>query len=468
MLRFHPAGAVVGFLFACVGVCLGASVSHAAGAAPAAGAATAASGGSAAATARRTCDASVLPDCAALASAPLDARGQLGFGTPRDGGAIFNGQAYWSALDSKDEKVRKAVADAQEKLMTLSPSHEARAKKIADETRKKAIDLLKLRLPESPERTLLIERLNAVKIETFLQPPDTCGVEAVPAGFPNLGYSAHTNTLYICAAATNVTERQLIRLLTHELGHVISPCMAQTKQFKVDKEQLFRGPVVQCSSDLYYDDEGNQTGPDDTTAMMMTFRPDRIVEHELNPTLKKLAHCGIITEIPNSSVSSSEVFNETKSCLLKKFRPSLEMSAAFKLARATGKTSAQAAAQLHESSGDVCAADVEEAFADSFGASLLGQIALEKNWTEKDLQIATLDQTGFNCYEESHERVQMPQYELASMRIKAILNNPETANRLRCELPKDANLCPLKFSGEAGAATGAGAKSPAKKAGAVQ
>jgi hypothetical protein len=443
VLRFHPAGAAAGFLFACVGTSVGACVSICVIiclVAPA----------SSAATAPRTCDASALPDCAALASAPLDARGQLGFGTPRDGGAIFNGQAYWNAVDSKDEKVRKAVVDAQAKLMTNSPAHETRAKKIADETRKKAIDFIKMRLPESPERALLIERLTAVKIETFPQPPDLCGIESVPAGFPNLGYSSHTNTLSICTPATNITERQLVRMLAHEFGHVISPCMAQTKQYTLDKDQLFPGPLVECSKDFFYDDDGNRVGPEETIQQLLDYQPDRIVSRELNPTLEKLLGCGIIKEIPNSSVPSSEAFAETKSCLLKKFEPSLERSPAFKLARTSGKTPTQAAAQLHASGDDVCAADVEEAFADSFSASLLGQIALERNWSEKDLQVATLDQTAFNCYEESHGRAQMLQYELASMRIKALLNDPETAKRLRCEIPKDANLCPMKFSSARG------------------
>jgi len=425
VLRLLTAGAVVGFFFA------GSTVAHAA---PTASKTT------------RTCDASVLPDCDALAKAPLDARGQLSFGTPRDGGAIFNSQAYWSNLRSADQKVRKAVADAQTKLMESSPAKEARARAVAEKVRAKAIDLLKMRLPDSPERALLIDRLTSVTIDTSTNPFDTCGPQAVPKGFPNLGYSAQTHTVYICTAATNTTEDQLVHSLTHELGHVISPCMAQSKAYKVDRDQLFRGPLVECSNSFYYDDDGNPVDPDDSVMTLVAFQPERIVQRQLNPSFQKLLGCGILKEVPKSSVPSSEVFSETKSCLLKKFRPALEQTDAFKLARVTGASTSQLLDKFHASGEDVCASDFDESFADSFGASLMGQIALERNWSENDLQIAVLLETGFSCYEKTHGRVLMGQYELASMRIKAALNNEETAKRLRCEVPKDANLCPLKFS----------------------
>jgi hypothetical protein len=394
----------------------------------------------------RKCDASLLPDCNALSIAPLDARGQLGFGTPRDGGAIFNGAGYWDARDSKNPKVVKALADAQTALMLSSPAHEARARQIADSLRKKAVDFLKAHTPESPERATLIARLNSIAIDTTTNPPDTCGEEQVPRGFPNLGYSKHRNTLYICTPATNVTEPQLVAGLAHELGHVISPCAMSLKVYTVDKEQLYKGPLAECSSSFFYDENGDPGAVDPDVNMLMMYQPPAIIEHDLNPTFAKLKDCKVISASPQLSLTASNTFSETRACLLKKFQSLLEQSDAFHLARSRGLTPTQASAQMKASGDDICAADVEESFADSFGASLLGQVATDKGWSEKDVQLAALDKTAFSCYESSHGRIQNFQYELGSARIRTLLGDSQTSAIMRCEIPKNANLCPLKFS----------------------
>ena len=399
------------------------------------------------APAQSKCDASILPSCDALAAAPIDARKQLGFGTPRDGGVIFNSQAYWANDNSTDEKLRKSMRLAQDELMKRSPAREKRAYQFADTTRKKAIDFLKQHSPDSPERKILIDRLNSVTIDTTSNPPDTCGPDAVPKGFPNLGYSAHTNTLYICTPATNLTETQLVQALTHELGHVVSPCMAQSKVYKVDREQLFPGPLAECVNPEGSPD-GDSYRPDESASTLLAYQPAQIIERQLDSTLESLKNCSlkILTEIPGSSVPSSETFASTKACLLKKLRPSLEQSEAFKLARTLGQTPEQAFAHLKASNEDVCTEDFEESFADSFSASFLGQIAADRNWSANDLKIANLDLSGFACYEQSHGRIQKAQYDMASVRIRNILSDPQTAAKLRCEIPKDTDRCELKFS----------------------
>ncbi len=397
-------------------------------------------------SALRTCNASVLPDCETLLRAPLDARGTSGLGVPKDGGIIYNGASSWKIGPIERPQILSANEQTFKTLIKAAPARTSKAQTTADRVRKQAIDFLKSKSPESAERAALIARLSSMKINSASQLDETCGSETLP-GYPNTSYSALENTLHICVAATNVTETQLIRALTHEMGHVISPCVAQSKIYSLDESRLASAELGQCDESFSKFDENGQLREElnPTVSQILDYRPKQMVVTKPNRDIAKLAGCGILKEEPKLTTATYETFSETASCLETQFQSSFENSDEFRAALVeNGLSKAKARAQLGATHSAICQADFEEAFADRFGASLLGHIS--HSWTLVDFQIAALPFAAMTCSEDQGRPLLMSQYEPAKTRLTTLFSEPSISERINCRAAPTPPTCPLRFS----------------------
>lgn len=420
----------------------------------------------------RVCDSSVLTPCGDLAKAPLNAShdNTLKLPVPKDGGAIFNLLALYMNVDSKDPAKKAALATQLSKMMVVSTDRQKQALATAERVRRAAIKMIAAGTPSADQQSL-ITRLNLIKIDVTTNPHDLC-MKDVQAGSPNAGYDDETHALFICTAATNITETQLIHILGHEFGHSVSPCMSSTVLYEMKKDSLYPGPLSACMPDYFPSESGSETAgesgedapaaPPKKTDQVL----DRLIQNKNEyailpaglPIVKELVACGIAKAVPKTQPQPSTVFHSTMLCLDALY--SSRYNAAIKLDTDQRRvlndrlSVADAKAAAKAASPAQCERVVEEHFADSFEAKLVGQIAHEPPWSTADFQTAFLEKQAYVCKllqipESQRNGSEDPRYPSALVRAQTVMDDPSIRDLMTCEQPTDMKHCPLKISGEA-------------------
>lgn len=411
------------------------------------------------------CDASMLPSCEKLAAAHLDAShdvAALGLPVPRDGGAVFNAFNYSVNLN-KSPQADVQLSAAQTALMRDPGLRSGEANAIAEDVRRAAISMVTNgALTSSPEQKALISRLSSVTIDIDTNPPDLCGEKAAPRGFPEAAYDPATHTLFICRAAQNITEKQLVHTLAHEFGHSVSPCKEQQTLYKFNSEKLYEAVLHECFPNYFSVEHPEETVPNAEMKLIYQQRPAYAIRGKYSRDFKDALDCGIVAPVANSSFKNPVLFKLTEACLIQKHaraRTTRLDDAASQQSIARHISTARARASEAAATPPECESPVEENFADSFEAKLIGQIATnpewrkghpEATWKSGDYAEAILEKAGYACAAARNPAaVEDPRYPKAHDRVETILDDPTTRKIMGCERPRDTKLCPLEFGSNA-------------------
>ncbi len=428
----------------------------------------------------RICDSSILTDCTDLASAHLDAShdSSLHFQIPKDGGAIINELAYWVQVSSKNNAKKTEFALEQLKLNKASPARVKLALVTAERVRQAAITAVENgERPDawSSEQKNLLARLRLLKIDPFENPHEVCGESQSPAGFANAGYVHETHTMYICAGAINATETQLISILGHEFGHVVSPCSMATTLFKMDSNRLLTDRLTKCMPQ--YIATGDKLAIEDDQFLNRWLRNKNqyaVVSTSL-PIIKKLVACGIAKTAAKGPVQVPNFFGKTLTCLTQLYSPQYLKyvnDQGWQQSVAQGVSLEKGRSYVAALMSPQCTNIVEENFAESFKAMIVANVARDSHWSASDYQIAFLEMQGYNCALRqlpAGGRYEGEDYPKTEIRTMTVMNDPLTRVTLNCHIPKNAKLCPLIIGGAAVSTltTTPQRQPPSKPAGAV-
>ncbi len=428
------------------------------------------------APARRTCDESVMPSCEVLAKAPLDASKdpKTGFTHPRDGGAIFNLTGFYSHKDS-DIGISDAELQPQvDALSAVAPKRRDISLAVMEKVRlavmatvlngtvqltdQEAKNLASFSksgkwagtgIVPTAEQLQLIHRLQTVGFKAAAEGEFACSRD-FPEAFPNAAYEPKSHTVLICAGLFNVTEPQIVGIVSHELGHVIDPCTSMGSVFRLDQGKE-RKDYVDCDPDLFAMPEEHPT--DDQHALENVLRTNSgyAVGESSEIYFKKLTGCRKVgaTEEPNSSVARPSLFASTMSCLTKgnekNYNDEVNMYSLGKVKN--GQVTEEIKRQVRSELRPSCQPRVQEQFADSLAAHIVSEWSEAKSWPAQSIKAAFMMQQGFACLGKKSPSYEPQGYPVGHIRLLTTLNEPSIARKLSCQPSTDPLLCPLQISG---------------------
>ncbi len=134
-------------------------------------------------------------------------------------------------------------ATANENLIRELPSGKKQlAEKYFEFAKKRVISLIRNGLDEtslSQADQRIVRKITSVKLIEFDPKSDLYEQECIP-GLPNAFYRPHDNTVTLCPATYFLSESAIIQIVSHEIGHAISPCLSQFGTYEIVSSKLVK------------------------------------------------------------------------------------------------------------------------------------------------------------------------------------------------------------------------------------
>ena len=417
----------------------------------------------------QACDVAVYfkgKSCAELKRSPVNAALDKSLGLPayQDGSVVFNAVAAFKDFDPKNllgSYINNKSTDLKS-IANPSPAQVRNALRTAENIRTSAIDLITLGVRDpklwTPEQTALVGRLQTVKFIMISNDDPACDSPAAPLGTPNAQYRFAIHSVALCPSAAKLAEPALFNILSHELGHVVQPCSQTYPIYKTKPGRLTRAELANCSDDFVASNaEDAEPATELQKALADAVERDAtyMVDQDRGEVFPKLVKCGIIEPalMASSSLSARRpsrlpssrtggLMDETESCIENLYREK------------SSKTPDVAA---------ICLSKVQEHFADSFAARLVGQIALDHQWNESQVRVTAFEYATESCTERSWHLGINPDYPSMATRVQVLSNDPALASKLGCaDAPASKSLCPLQLNNAGASSNHAMKKAPAK------
>jgi hypothetical protein len=414
--------------------------------------------------AERTCSADVIATCAQLDAAALDAAGDKGLGFPKSqiGEVTLNAYAYLKTFGTPSEA---NVLETFKRMKPASPKQKQKAMEMAGKIKKQAmalilglgdLDLVKDKYTEAEKKTwtseqrALFERLDTLHIKPAPSGDEACKLSAA---LPNAFYDQDTHTIRICEFTFKQNSQYIAHMLSHEIGHVVSPCANSLSLYRIEKAMGDDDAVASCDSNFVPRNELSRTPSTQESRYISSLRESN-ASHFVNDSWmsfpKELEKCGLATEEDASRTPNTQLFASAKSCIEKKtwriYENKYRALAAIKAQQM--KTSfEEGMKKVKQDSLPMCLQTASEQFADAFEAQVLGAWAEKNKWTPIDMRSALIAMRGSVCSEEKNgtAMVDPEQYPVSAVRLQTLLNSDSIAGRLGCAPVAEVGLCPLKM-----------------------
>lgn len=279
----------------------------------------------------------------------------------------------------------------------------------------------------------LLSRLTTVRVRLGTNADESCKTKQSKGPDPNAYYDPIWHQLVICPATARLARPQLMMLMAHEIGHVISPCAMGKSFYDVtlrarDRraiEQCFGGAKTQLSIASDYLAGGRY----------MVVNPPQMLRTPYKETVSKLAECGFIRpRTGEGNFSEIESYGQVTQCLKHSY------SGTFEEFRRSLSARPLTPSDPLESSPEVkCLGAFEEHFAEAFGAKLFGK-ALETTTNQAETAKVGLTQmTSYACGAKANSKPSPPevrfQYPRSADRLHVQMADPAVQAALNCQTP---------------------------------
>lgn len=359
--------------------------------------------------------------CNAFARAPINLSGSHALGLPIVGTdeVIFNAVAGVQV-----ESAARAVA---------SPSQEARAREVAARTLEAARSLVRGNTPAellSKEQKAFLARLDSVAVKVPASGTEDCkGRDPTEKITPQASYDSASNTLLICPNAAKLTPAALQMMLSHEVGHIVSPCSMAQDLYKVHSLD-FR----QCLTGSSERQEAKE---------LIVSQPMALVPVSLSASEKKIVSkllaCGKIEAMPAKAFNGKPVLYEKLSACLD--------GAYAKSWRSALKNAGSHPKYLEERGNDLslrCHGIYDEHFADAMGSRIFGKVLRGASNAREAVQVAMMMNASNACADEAEPagEAQKNGYPPSAERLVVGISSPEVQATLGCQM--QATSCGVK------------------------
>ncbi len=380
----------------------------------------------------------VSPKCEDLTLQPLDLRRN----SKEADGVIFN---YFRALNPKySDEVRNFGKISDPRLAK-------RALDIAEDIRKSAISYIARGRPASKlsaENRAFIERLRTVQFRIKDGFSADCYKTGDP-GVPNAAYNPLEHTVSICKSSLRVTSQWIAVTIAHELGHVVSACSMASPliRFKTSNPKIDKCLFGDLTESQRTDEEKEIEG---SGSVGFVAQPSSYAVNHEPESMREFIRCKAAEVVSGSQVANPEAYKEFSACIEGQNRTVYENWAAFAALRLESlpKTlSPERQALVDQAKQETpfrCFRKNEEQFSDSFGGHVYSAWATEKKMKPESFRLALNDFASIRCRERLSGEVSMDRllYPTPSERIETLIQNPNAAKILQCQIPV-ATTCRL-------------------------
>lgn len=284
-------------------------------------------------------------------------------------GVLFN----YTYLRSSHANERRKLADS------VTEDDRKRALKAANDARDSAIAVVTGGRPRnewSKEVRALVLRLETVAFDFGDRNSRRCFLESA-VDIPNASYRRHGHVVTFCGSLPKLSVEQIVLSVSHELGHVISPCSMQMPLVKIEDQNESEGACTKAEiSQLEAD--GLSYGQDQRTETN-----DYTVEW--NDDSSPDAGCGSNRVLPESDLQNPPMYRPFRDCIETKNQNDYE---AYLNLETTGepnppkqvlKLKQDQLNQFRKNNPAVCYSKNEEHFADSFSGLTYAAWAKKEN-----------------------------------------------------------------------------------------
>lgn len=386
----------------------------------------------------RECSAQVaVGSCDQLKRAPADANGSKDIDMPtyNDGSAIYNDFGVGG------KPARKAGT------LKVSPTLNKRAEELTKKARDtaKALVIGDVRSDSlTAEQKAMAARLDSVKISVADGSDKDCQ-KGAPA--PNARYEDSSNSVIVCPSAARLAPAALLMVVTHEFGHVISPCVMAKQFYDVDPKLASSARSPQSMQSCLRTQNEREIASDLFTGGQTSLPPDKDLRPEYKAVVSKLKSCNLLkVRQGQGGIERSSMFKDLQACLDRRYGQNFE--------RFTSKKKAGTQESMEAKPSLQCYGVYEEHFADAFGARVFGKILEDSKGRSEDARIGLVEMASYTCSDKGR-RVDPggpSDYPPTSERLLLQMADPETQTALGCILPAAKTpLCTLeKFRPDVG------------------